>query len=38
MYSESPSIRRVARITKVSQGTVKRALELEADPVRLRDL
>ena len=31
MYAETPSIRRVARIMKVSQGTVKRALEL--DPV-----
>ncbi len=29
MYSETPSIRRVARIMKVSQGTVKRALESE---------
>ena len=33
MYAETPSIRRVARIMKVSQGTVKRALELYADPI-----
>ena len=33
MYDGTPSIRRVARIMKVSQGTVKRALELDADPV-----
>ena len=32
MYADTPSIRRVARIMKVSQGTVKRALELDADP------
>ena len=29
MYSETPSIRRAARIMKVSQGTVKRALKSE---------
>ena len=28
MYAETPSVRRVARIMKVSQGTVKRALEM----------
>ena len=33
MYAETPSIRRVARIMKVSQGTVKRALEPDAAPV-----
>ncbi len=33
MYADTPSIRRVARIMKVSQSTVKRALELNADPV-----
>ena len=33
MYADTPSIRRAARIIKVSQGTVKRALELDADPV-----
>ncbi len=33
MYAETPSIRRVARIMKVSQGTVNRALELDPDPV-----
>ena len=33
MYAETPSIRRVARIMKVSQGTVKRALELDPGPV-----
>ena len=33
MYAETPSIHRVARIMKVSQETVKRALELAADPV-----
>ena len=33
MYADTPSIRRAARIMKVSQGTVKRALELDADPV-----
>ena len=33
MYADTSSIRRVARIMKVSQGTVKRALELDADPV-----
>ena len=33
MYAETPSIRRVARIMKVSQGTVKRALDLNPDPV-----
>ena len=33
MYVDTPSIRRVARIIKVSQGTVKRALELDGDPV-----
>ena len=33
MYAETPSIRRVARIMKVSQGTVKRALELDLGPV-----
>ena len=33
MYAETPSIRRVARIMKVSQGTVKRALELYPEPV-----
>ena len=32
MYADTLSIRRVARIMKVSQGTVKRALELDADP------
>ena len=32
MYAGTSSIRRVARIMKVSQGTVKRALELDADP------
>ena len=31
MYAETPSIRRVARIVKVSQGTVKRALKLDAE-------
>ena len=30
MYAETSSIRRVARIMKVSQGTVKRAIELDA--------
>ena len=35
MYAETPSIRRVARIMKVSQGTVKRALELDAGPYGL---
>ena len=33
MYAETPSIRRVARIMKVSQGTVKRALEIDAAPI-----
>ena len=33
MYAETPSIRRVARILGVSQGTVKRALDLKADPI-----
>ena len=33
MYADTPSIRRAARIMKVSQGTVRRALELDADPV-----
>ena len=33
MYADTPPIRRVARIMKVSQGTVERALELEATPV-----
>ena len=32
MYAENPSIRRVARIIKVSQETVKRALEVDAEP------
>ena len=32
MYAETPSIRRVARIMKVSQGTVKRALEPYPEP------
>ena len=33
MYAGTPSIRRVARIMKVSQGTVKRALDPDAAPV-----
>ena len=33
MYAETPSIRRVARILGVSQGTVKRALDLNAESV-----
>ena len=33
MYAETPSIRRVARILGVSQGTVNRALDLKADPI-----
>ena len=37
MYAETPSIRRVARIMKVSQGTVKRALELDAAPITGRE-
>ncbi len=32
MYADTSSIRRVARVMTVSQGTVKRALELDADP------
>ena len=28
MYAKTPTIRRVARILEVSQGTVKRAIEL----------
>ena len=31
MYAETPSIRRVARIVKVSQGTVKRALKPDTE-------
>lgn len=37
MYAEIPSIRGVARIMKVSQGTVKRALEMDAEPVAERE-
>ena len=33
MYAETPSVLRVAQIMKVSQGTVKRVLEVNADPV-----
>ncbi len=33
MYAETSSIRRVARVMKVSQSIVKRSLELEADRV-----
>ena len=33
LYVETPSIRRVVRIMKAFQGTVRRALELDADPV-----
>ena len=33
MYAESQSIRRTARILKVSQGTVNRAVEFEGEPV-----
>ena len=33
MYAETPSICRVARVMKVCQGTVKRALELDPVPV-----
>ena len=33
MYAEPPSIRLVARILGVSQGTIKRALKLDVDPV-----
>ena len=33
MYAEAPSIRRVARIMKVYQGTVKRALDLDPELV-----
>ena len=33
MYVETPSIRRVARVMKVSQSIVKRAVKLDADPV-----
>ena len=33
MYAGTPSIRRVAWILGVSQGTVKRALEPDAAPV-----
>ncbi len=36
MYAGTPSIHRVARIMKVSQGTVKRALEPDAAPVAER--
>ena len=31
-YAEPPSIRRVVHTMKVSQGTVKPAIELDADP------
>ena len=33
MHTETPSIRPVARILGVSQGTVKSVLELDVDPV-----
>ena len=33
MYSETPSVRRVARILGVSQGRVKRAIDLDAQPI-----
>ena len=32
MYAVPPSVRRVVHIMKVYQGTVKRAIELAADP------
>ena len=32
MYAEPPSGRRVVRIMKASQGTVKQAIDLDADP------
>ena len=37
MYTETSSIRRMARILGVSQGTVKRALELKPDIALKRD-
>ena len=33
MYSDTPSIRRVAGLMEVSLGTVKRVLEPDADPM-----
>lgn len=33
MYAETPSIRRVARILGVSQGTMKRTLNFDTEPV-----
>ena len=33
MYAETLSIRKVARVMKISQGTMKRALELDPVPV-----
>ena len=33
MYAETPSIRRVARILGVAQGTAKRALNFDKEPV-----